>query len=154
VSLFLCSVGKGERRLFVLLILDELFKLSLHNLTKLIFCFFASFWLFGGVHAAHHFGCSVGSMLLIFLVVRWGPCCSSFWLFGGVHAAHLFGCSVGSMLLIILVVRWGPCCSSFWLFGGVHAAHLFGCSVRFMLLIFLAVCVVLLFVIYVLGSVL
>jgi hypothetical protein len=66
-------------------------------------------------------------MLLIILVVRWGPCCSSFWLFGGVHAAHHFGCSVGSMLLIILVVRWGPCCSSFWLFGAVHAANLFSC---------------------------
>ena len=58
MSLFLCSVGKGERRLLVLLILDELFKLSLHNLTKLIFFVFL-----------HHFGCSVGSMLLIFLAV-------------------------------------------------------------------------------------
>ena len=122
MSLFLCSVGKGERRLFVLLILDELFKLSLHNLTKLIFCFFASFWLFGGGHAAHHFGCSVGSMLLIFLVVRWGPCCSSFWLFGGVHAAHLFGCSVRFMLLIFLavcvvllfVIFWVPYCDVYY----------------------------------------
>jgi hypothetical protein len=31
-------------------------------------------------------------MLLIILVVRWGPCCSSFWLFGAVHAANLFSC--------------------------------------------------------------
>ena len=60
----------------------------------------------------HLLGFSVRSVLHIFWVFQWDPCCPSSGFFGGIRVAHLLGFSVGSVLPIFWVFRWDPCCPS------------------------------------------